>query len=273
MGPNFLFGGGAHDSTMTPFVLAALLIAVILVLVLPRRYVAVPILSIIFLTPAGQQLLLGGFHFYVVRIIVIAALIRLAVIGFSSKRPPLTGGFNKIDAVVFLYALLQGVTFLLREQAGRAVAYETGFWLDTLGLYFIFRSLIQDRNDIYRIIRVFAVLAAILGICMSYEFVTRANVFSYIAGQPIIPWLRDGRVRAQGPFAASITAGAFGATLLPLFVLLWQCKAEKLWASIGVAVVAPDVSHAEALLRRVEDFVWSHPELEVVGAERFWLET
>jgi hypothetical protein len=50
---------------------------------------------------------------------------------------------------------------------------------------------------------------------------------------------------------------------------------HDLWqrASVGVAVVAPDVGHAETLLRRVEDFVWSHPELEVVSAERFWLET
>lgn len=44
-------------------------------------------------------------------------------------------------------------------------------------------------------------------------------------------------------------------------------------AGIGFSVVAPDVSHAEAILDRVERFVWSHPELTVLSSERHWLET
>jgi uncharacterized protein len=44
-------------------------------------------------------------------------------------------------------------------------------------------------------------------------------------------------------------------------------------AGLGFCVVAPSAAHAQQLLERVERFVWSHPELEVISVERHWLET
>ena len=43
-------------------------------------------------------------------------------------------------------------------------------------------------------------------------------------------------------------------------------------AAIGVAVVASDRSLAEHVLDGVERFVWSFPEVEVVGSDRMWLD-
>lgn len=50
---------------------------------------------------------------------------------------------------------------------------------------------------------------------------------------------------------------------------------HDLWrrASLGFAVVAPDPGFADDLLQRIETHVWSHPEVEVLSSERFWLET
>jgi len=42
--------------------------------------------------------------------------------------------------------------------------------------------------------------------------------------------------------------------------------------SLGMAVVASTVSHAEEVLDEVERFVWSHPDVEVLSVERSWLE-
>jgi uncharacterized protein YlxP (DUF503 family) len=36
--------------------------------------------------------------------------------------------------------------------------------------------------------------------------------------------------------------------------------------------VAPDAGHVEEILDRVERFVWSHPEIEVVSSVRHWLD-
>jgi uncharacterized protein YlxP (DUF503 family) len=43
-------------------------------------------------------------------------------------------------------------------------------------------------------------------------------------------------------------------------------------AVLGFSVVAPGPGHATELLDRTERFVWSHPEIEVLGTSRHWLE-
>jgi uncharacterized protein YlxP (DUF503 family) len=50
---------------------------------------------------------------------------------------------------------------------------------------------------------------------------------------------------------------------------------HDLWqrAGLGFSVVAPTAAHAEHLLDQVERYVWSHPELSVISAERRWLDT
>ena len=44
-------------------------------------------------------------------------------------------------------------------------------------------------------------------------------------------------------------------------------------AVLGFAVVAGSVSHVEEVLDRVDRFVWSFPEIEVVDSIRYWLDT
>lgn len=43
-------------------------------------------------------------------------------------------------------------------------------------------------------------------------------------------------------------------------------------ATLGVAVVASSARHAEEVVTAVEELVWSRVEVEVVAAERSWLE-
>jgi uncharacterized protein YlxP (DUF503 family) len=44
-------------------------------------------------------------------------------------------------------------------------------------------------------------------------------------------------------------------------------------SELGFAAVAGSQGHVESVLDSVERFVWSHPEVEVVGIRRDWLET
>lgn len=44
-------------------------------------------------------------------------------------------------------------------------------------------------------------------------------------------------------------------------------------ATVGVATVSGTASHAGSVLDAVERFVWSFPEVEVLGCERHWLDT
>jgi uncharacterized protein YlxP (DUF503 family) len=49
---------------------------------------------------------------------------------------------------------------------------------------------------------------------------------------------------------------------------------HDLWqrAALGIAVVAPDPTHATELMDRADRLVWSRPDLEVLDVERRWLE-
>jgi uncharacterized protein YlxP (DUF503 family) len=43
-------------------------------------------------------------------------------------------------------------------------------------------------------------------------------------------------------------------------------------AGLGVSAVSGTAGHLDQVLDQVERFVWSFPEVEVIGAERRWLE-
>jgi hypothetical protein len=234
MGSDFKFGGGAAQSSMTPVVLAATLVVGILVLVLPRRYAIVPILIAMFLTPFGQQVLAGGFHLFVSRLLILAGGLRVLKMRISGRGPLLPGGPTRLDATFCLWALSSAAAFILLYRAGAAVANQMGFLLDALGGYFLFRILVKDEGDVCRVAKALAAVASILAVCMGYEYLTRINAFSALNGAPIVPWIREGRVRAQGVFANSITAGSFGATLLPLFYWLWKSGRARVWGAFGL---------------------------------------
>jgi uncharacterized protein YlxP (DUF503 family) len=43
-------------------------------------------------------------------------------------------------------------------------------------------------------------------------------------------------------------------------------------AALGVAAVASSASHVGEVLDQAERWVWSHPEIEVLGVERRWID-
>jgi uncharacterized protein YlxP (DUF503 family) len=43
-------------------------------------------------------------------------------------------------------------------------------------------------------------------------------------------------------------------------------------AAVGVAVVASSHAHLVDILESVDRFVWSHPEVDVLSAERSWVD-
>jgi len=220
---------------MTFVVLVATLLAVVFVLLLPKKYAIASILVVVFLTPAGQQILVGGLHFYVIRIIILAGVLRLLSVKLITGKPLFAGGLNSFDKAFCLWAFARGIAGMLLYRQIGAVVNQFAFWQDAFGSYFLFRHFLQDGEDVHRTVKVFVPVATILAVCMFYEHVTRVNVFSYFNGYAIVPWIRNGMVRAQGASANSITAGVIGATLLPLFFWLWKSGKARSWGMIGLA--------------------------------------
>jgi hypothetical protein len=227
------FGGGASASTISPIVLAALLICVILIFMLPRKSVIWPTFIMIFLVPVGEQVVLGGVHLFAFRIVILAGLARLLWSKSSTQTEAFAGGLTLIDKLFIACGLCIAAAVTLLFLSGDAIVNQVGFLLDYLGGYFFMRYLIRDEEDIYRAIKCLGVLAFIIGLCMLRELYTLQNIFASIGGQ-IAPEIREGRVRSAGPFSHELMAGAYGATLFPLLVLLWKSKYAKVAAMFGV---------------------------------------
>jgi hypothetical protein len=116
----------------------------------------------------------------------------------------------------------------------QALIKSLGNLLDTLGGYFVLRFLLQDREDIQRAIKVLAVIAMILAACMTNEQLTHKNIFGLLGGSSPEVVIRDGKIRSWGSFEVYITAGVFGATLLPLFIWLWSDAKSRIIGLLGM---------------------------------------
>ena len=59
----------------------------------------------------------------------------------------------------------------------------------------------------------------------------------------------------------------------PIVEGLWR-RYRVSWhlSTVGVAAVAPTLSHLYEVLDEVERFVWSFPEVEVLRVDRLWME-
>ncbi|MGC2331978.1 MAG: hypothetical protein WA581_11030 [Candidatus Acidiferrales bacterium] len=227
-----VFGGGASETVLDPVVAIAMIIAIILIVALPRKYVMVPLFVMLFLVPLGEQMLVAGVHLYVFRIVILFGLFRMLWTKLAAGNTLFAGGFNSVDKAFLWCTVCQVLAVIVLFLTTEALINQLGFLLDYLGGYAILRFLLRDEQDLYRALKCFAVLALIIGVCMLWEQFTMRNVFGLIGGIAS-PEVRDGRIRCQGPFAHQLMAGAFGATLLPLFLILWKNAKAKAIAVIG----------------------------------------
>ncbi len=228
------FGGGALESTIHPAVMVALAIGAVLILVLPRRFAIVPILFLAFLVPFGQQLYIAGVHFLVFRIVVLVAMLRIAISKGGPDEKRMAGGFNSIDRAYQITCLAQAIGVSLQYMAAQAAVNQAGVLIDVLGGYYVARSFVRNKEDIYRALKCLSVIVAIVAVGMIIEQRTLQNVFGLLGGVRTTPEIREGKIRSQGVFQHSIIAGTFAAGLIPLFLLLWKNGKSKLLAAIGL---------------------------------------
>lgn len=243
---DLIFGGGATETVLHPLVAVWMLIAILLMFILPRNKAIVPFLLAFFTIPLGQVVLVGGLHFPVLRILILAGLVRAAVGGRSSESR-FAGGFNRIDTVAVLWTISAFVIISLQWMALQPFIKFVGDFLDSFGGYVAVRFLIPDREALRRTVKVLGVICLILGTCMVSEQFTHQNVFGFLgAGTPAI---RDGHVRSEGVLG-SIQGGTFGGVLIPLFLWLWTEEKSRRAACLGLigATAMAFASHASTSL-------------------------
>lgn len=222
--------GGFGTTVIHPVVLVAILAASVLIFFLKRRNIIVVILFLGIFIPMSQRVVIAGLDFTILRILILFGWIR--IIMNSEHR---TIKLNAIDKVLIFYVVSNVVGYTLLWQTSGAFINRLGFAYNALGIYFLFRVLVRDLDDIDRVIKIFIVITVLVAICMLIEQINGRNAFAVFGEVPAITPIRDGRLRSQGAFAHSILAGMFGATLMPLIMSLWWKEGQnKLIVLIGV---------------------------------------
>lgn len=224
-----------------PLVAVGMLIAIVLILTLPRTKAIVPFLLSFFTIPLAQVAVLGGLHFPVLRILVLAGLIR--VVAFPGAEKKRFEGFNALDRVVVLWSLSALVIFMIEWPEMQALIKGVGDLLDSLGGYLVVRYLIPDREAVRRTVKVLAAICVIQGICMMSEQITHQNVFSFLGANE--PAFRSGNIRSEGAIG-TLYAGALAGVSIPLFLWLWTEVESRMaaWAGIAGATTMVFASHA-----------------------------
>jgi len=238
------FGGGAGESLLHPVIAVWMLIAIVLILTIPRKKAIVPFLLAIFTIPIGQVVLVGGVHFTMMRILILAGLLRAAWLKASSRARWFPTGFSPIDQVVVLWTVSAFIIISLQWMNAQMLIASLGTFLDALGGYLVLRFFIPDGEAIRRTIKLFAVICAIHGACMINEQITGVNVFNLFGGT-VLPDIRDGVLRSWGAMG-SLGGGTFAGVLIPLFVWLWTEGRSRTLAYVGIAGAAAMLITAHA---------------------------
>jgi hypothetical protein len=225
---NYYFGGGGN-TFLPPLAIAVLILAVILILTLPRKYAFVPFLLAGLLIPISVKVAVMTLDFNSTRILLLAGWTRLIFRGELYPK-----GLNSLDKVIVLSALVNAIAYCILWGEFGAIINRMGFLFSSLGTYFLLRSLIRDKEDVVLTIKVLAFVVILIAPLIWFEHLTHHNLFSLV-GASEFSLIRNGRVRAQGPFAHAIIAGTFGVVLIPLFVgLLWARLRSRLVAVAGI---------------------------------------
>jgi hypothetical protein len=229
---HFQFGGGAAGTMLHPVVAVGMLVAIVSILLLPRKKAITPFLLAFFSIPLGQVMVLGGVHFLMQQILILTVLVRMAAFHGSASERRFAGGFNALDKVVVLWASSAFIIFSLQWMQMQAIVKSSGDLLETLGGYLAVRFLVTDGAAFRRMLKALAAICVIQGACMVGEQFTHQNLLSFLGAFP--PEIREGHVRSQGAMG-TIYAGTLAGILIPLFIWLWTEKKSRTAAYVGLA--------------------------------------
>ncbi|WP_226666432.1 hypothetical protein [Microbulbifer aggregans] len=215
------FGGSlwADQTVVHPIGLAMLLCAIGALLILPRRYHLLPLMLIAVALPGAQRIAILSLDFTFVRIMILATLFVAMLHG--QLRTIRWGMPDTLIALAAAWSLL-ATGVLSGGLAG--VVTSAGGAIDTFGAYLLGRAYLRSYQDMRRVLLCFAVVSIPMLAFFALEQLSGRNLFSIFGGVPEETMLRNGRLRAQGPFSHPIMAGICWATIVPCLIALWQGK-------------------------------------------------
>jgi hypothetical protein len=167
--------------------------------------------------PLAQGVMLGPLSFYAIRLLILAGLIRIFMRGEYRGLPR-----SPLDMLMLVWSICALAASAFRSDPGATLIGNGGIVFNAFGTYILLRVFCRTPGDVVFLCRVVAWILVPVALEMVYERLAASNLFSLLGGVAEIPEIRQGRIRAQGPFAHSILAGTVGAVMLPMCIGLWS---------------------------------------------------
>ena len=183
--------------------------------------------AVCYLTQA-QAVEIAGFNFTAIRIVLLVGAARVLMSGklraFQS---------SPVDKWLAGYAFAALIVAYL-AQGSELVPFYLGVIYNVLLSYFVFRGFLKSWPEVIEFLSLLGLLIVPMALSMLYESATGYNMFKNLGGIKDLPALREGAFRCQGAFRISITAGVFGATLVPVFAGLYMAGRHRTRAAAGI---------------------------------------
>jgi hypothetical protein len=176
----------------------------------------------------------GPLHFSVLRMLIAVGAARALL-----RKEELPGGWRALDGLFLAWAGWMCVSSAFHEQPLTDLTTKLGLAYDGCGIYYLLRIFCQDADDVRRIARFTAPLLIPVAVSMLYEHAAFKNLFAVLGGVPEVPMVRDGKIRACGPFQHPILAGTVGAVTITMMAAIWRDyrRTAILGAAVGVTMV------------------------------------
>ena len=131
-------------TTLHPLALLLTIGCALVTFAVKRKYVVIPMLLLICFTAPAQRIVILGLDFNLARVMVVAGLLRIFI-----KHEADDFMWKPIDKVMIAWTISSTAAYsLLRGGASWAIIYKLGTGFDALGMYFMFRCIIKNIEDV-----------------------------------------------------------------------------------------------------------------------------
>ena len=188
-------------------------ILVILTFSLPRRLGIVPLLIAAIHTTQLQVIP----NFSILRIIILATLLR----GLIHNGVKISWS-NRIDRTMIGFIAIIAISSFWHQEtvSTNPYTFRARLIIDIFGTYLASKAFLNSDNALSQFGKLFLLILIPLALSMTAEWITGRNFYSTLGANPMAV-LRDGDIRASGPFATPILGGTIGALGLPFVALAW----------------------------------------------------
>jgi hypothetical protein len=212
---------------MSPILLTAAALLVVAQLALPRRFAFLPLA--IAACQLGNREILP--ELTTARILIIVGLFRALAGGFFVR--PNKSRLDKLFIIFSAWAVLSAVGHEPDVYMPAPFYARVGMVINVFGTYLYGRAYLPDLEAFKRYALLLPLILVPLAILMARENRNGQNAYYMLGGRSSYSMMREGRIRAQGPYQHPILAGCAGASAIAFAVLSWR-SGHKITGMVGL---------------------------------------